>query len=540
MARFLSNILSSRRSVLKSGCIAVALALTPSGWAHAEDETPVRGGTLVVGHDSFRHLNSAIQTGNSTGVPAAQIFAGLVRIDENNAPQPYLAESWEVAEDGLTATFKLVEGATFHDGKPITSKDVAFSIETVKENSPLGRTAFSALESIETPDVQTVNLKMSRPIPFLLSSLAPALTPILPEHVYSEGDIKMNPANAAPVGSGPFKFVEWQRGQHVVLERYEDYFRPDLPYLDRIIFLTFDDATKRRLAITNGQTQYTAFSGIRFNDIAELSKDPELVVTQKGYEALSPTNFLEFNLRNPLLADLRVRQAIAHAVDHEFITQELHHGVSVPLHGPLHHANPFFDEASLAEYPLDLEKAKALLDEAGLKPDADGVRARFTLDMPTFHPDSGRVVAEYLKPQLKKIGLEIEVRVSPDYATWAGRVGEFDYDMSMNGTWNNPDPVIGVHRSFLCDSPRKGVLFSNNGAYCNKEVEEILAKAAVETDFDKRKALYAEFQRIVTRELPVLWTNEEPYTTIYSTRVKNPPLGVWGAMGPMDEVWLEQ
>ena len=247
-----------------------------------------------------------------------------------------------------------------------------------------------------------------------------------------------------------------------------------------------------------------------------------------------------FNLRKPILSDVRFRRAVAHAVDHEFISQKLHHGLSVPLLGPFVHTSPFYAPDSIVTYDYDLDKANQLLDEMGLKPDANGIRASFTLDIPTFHPDSMRTVAEYLRPQLRKIGLEIELRISPDYATWGSRVGQFDYDITMNGTWNNPDPAIGVNRGYMCDSPRKGVLFSNNGGYCNPKVDEILSQAAVETDLAKRKDLYAQFQKIVTTELPLVWTNEEPYTTIYSKQVMNPPMGVWGAMGPMDEVWLSE
>lgn len=526
----------TRRTLMWAGALALATALSQASFAQAE---PKRGGTLVIGHDSLRHLNSAIQSGNSTGVPAAQIFAGLVRIDDKFQPQPYLAQSWEISEDGTTATFKLVEGATFHDGEPVTSEDVAFSIETVKTHSASGPTMYRYVTAVETPDAHTVVVRMEKPIPYLLQALAPGLTPILPKHVYGgEGDIKLNPANSEPVGSGPFKFVEWERGQHIVLERNENFFREGFPYLDRLVFLTYDDATKRRLAIINGTTQYTAFSGIRFSDIVKLQEDPKLVVTSRGYEAMGPTNFLEFNLRKPLLSDLKVRQAIAHAIDRDFITQKLHHGASVPLLGPFHHGNPFYSPDHIVKYEFDLDKANALLDEAGLAPDANGIRAKFSLDVPTFHPDSQRTVAEYLRPQLRKIGLDIEVRISPDYATWGGRVGEWEHDLTMNGTWNNPDPVIGVNRSYLCDSPRKGVLFSNTGGYCNREVDELLTKAATANSDAERKELYGRVTEILTIELPLIWTNEEPYSTIYSVSVQNPPLGAWGAMGPMDEVWL--
>ena len=110
--------------------------------------------------------------------------------------------------------------------------------------------------------------------------------------------------------------------------------------------------------------------------------------------------------------------------------------------------------------------------------------------------------------------------------------------MTMNAIWNYPDPVIGVHRAYLCTNQKKGVIWSNTEGYCNEKVDEILGRAAVAVDMDERRALYAEFQRIVSDELPFTWTNEEPYVTIYRDVVMNPPESVWGAMSPMDEVYL--
>ena len=206
-------------------------------------EEPKRGGTLTMAiQQTPRHLNPAVQSGTATGQPGTQLFASLLRYDEGWEPQPYLARSWDVSEDGLTVTIKLVEGATFHDGKPITSADVAFSIETVKANHPF-KSMFAPVETVEMPDADTAILKLSKPHPALLLAMSSQLLAIIPKHVYGDGqDPKSHPANSeGVVGSGPFKLVEFKRGEHVILERNENYFMDGLPYLDRIVMRILPD-----------------------------------------------------------------------------------------------------------------------------------------------------------------------------------------------------------------------------------------------------------------------------------------------------------
>ncbi len=145
------------------------------------------GGTLVIATTQKpRHLNPAVQSGIATAVPGTQIFATPVRFDENWNPQPYLAESWAFSDDGMALTLNLRKGATFHDGHPITSKDVAFSIETIKANHPF-KTMFGPVEAIDTPDDHTAVLRLSAPHPALLLALSSALGVIIPEHIYGDG-----------------------------------------------------------------------------------------------------------------------------------------------------------------------------------------------------------------------------------------------------------------------------------------------------------------------------------------------------------------
>ena len=515
-------------------CLAVAPLALPSSAAE-----PKRGGTLIVaGGTGLRHLNPAVQSGGQTGL-GVQLFAGLVRVDDEFEPQPYLAECWEISEDERSYTFHLNRNARFHDGKPITSDDVAFSLAVVKQHHPFGIAMFDAVDRVDTPDPYTAVIRLSKPHPALMQSLVPLLMPVIPKHVFGDGrDPKTHPMNAMPVGSGPFRFKEWVRGQHVILERNDDFFIEGRPLLDRIVVKYIKERSVRMLALEKGEVDYYPFAGLRFRDILRISNNPDLRVSSKGYEALGPVNYVEFNLRKPPFDDLRVRQALAYAIDQEFMINTLHGALPHPGYGPLHHSNPFHS-SRLNKYPVDLERAGTLLDEAGYTPDADGVRLRVILDYPPFHADSLGTGANYIKSQLRKVGIAVDLRASADFPSWAQRISSWEYQFTMNTHWNYPDPVIGVHRIYLCGNIRK-TIWSNTQGYCNETVDALLGKAGSTIDFDRRKALYEEFQRIVNEELPLYFINEEPYVTVSHKTVMDPPETVWGAMQPMDRVWLDR
>lgn len=185
-----------------SGTIESAAAIAAS----APSTAPVwaEGGSLVIVSSQVpRHLNGAVQSGIATAVPSTQLFASLLRYDENWEPQPYLAESWEVSQDGLSVTLNLVAGATFHDGTPITSEDVAFSLMTTKEKHPF-KSMFAPVEAVDTPDPLTVVIRLSQPHPALFLAQSTALAPVMPKHVYGDGqDVASHPRNSTDVvGSG--------------------------------------------------------------------------------------------------------------------------------------------------------------------------------------------------------------------------------------------------------------------------------------------------------------------------------------------------
>ena len=492
------------------------------------------GGTLVIASSQVpRHLNGAVQSGIATAVPSTQIFASPMRYDENWEPQPYLAKSWEVSEDGLSVTLHLVDNATFHDGKPVTSEDVAFSIMTIKENHPF-KSMFAPVEAIETPDPLTAVIKLSQPHPALLLAMSPALAPILPKHIYGDGqDIKSHPANSAPVGSGPFMLEEFTAGEAIVLKKNPNFFIEGRPKLDEIIIRIIKDPSALLIAMENGEADiYPFMAGAQ--EINRLSKVDGLEVTAEGYAAVGPINWLAFNTESSKLSDVRVRQAIGYAIDRDFITKALHRGVSTPQRGPIIESSPFFDP-SIEAYDVDLDKANALMADAGF---GDGME--LTIDYIPGPKEQQQSVAEYMKSQLKKIGIDVTVRAAPDFPTWAGRVGGHDFELSMDVVFNWGDPVIGVHRTYLSDNIVKGVIWSNTQSYANPKVDDLLNAAAVELDMDKRKALYAEFQQIVAQDLPIYWINATPYHTAYSAKLSNPPKGIWGTMHPMDVVEITE
>jgi peptide/nickel transport system substrate-binding protein len=527
----------SRRLLLNSALAATILAAAPA-LSHAQDIEP-GGSVVVVSTQAPRHLNPAVQSGIATAVPGTQIFASLLKYDENWQPQPYLAESWDVAEDGLSVTITLVEGATFHDGEPITSEDVRFSIMTVRDNHPF-QTMFEPVSDVETPDERTAVIKLSKPHPALLLAMSGALLPIIPEHVYGDGqDVQVHPANSAPVGSGPFRLVEFDPGRQITLERYEDFFIEGRPYLDRIVIRIVSDPSSMVLALEAGEADILPFLTAS-QDIRRLESGEGLAVTNRGYEGIGAINWLAFNTNKAPLDDIRVRQAIAYAIDRDFIVNALHRGVSAPQRGPIVESNPLFNE-NVEAYDLDLEKATALLDEAGHAPDANGTRFTLTVDYLPGTGEQQQNIAEYLRSQLPKIGIAVEVRASPDFPTWSQRISSFDFDLTMDMVFNWGDPVIGVHRTYLSSNIREGVIWSNTQQYSNDRVDELLEEAAVENDPERRKALYDEFQTIVTDELPVYNINLIPYHTAYDERLGNMPEGIWGLMQSMDEVyWIEQ
>nr|MCS5676175.1 ABC transporter substrate-binding protein [Acidimicrobiales bacterium] len=504
---------------------------------------PKRGGTLVqASTQAGTGVNHGVASGVAIGNPSSKMFASLVHLDANWDPQPYLAESWEVSDDQLTITLHLVDGATFHDGAPITSADVKFSIEVIKNNHPFTG-MWGPLESIDTPDDLTVVINLANPHPAMWIAMSDVLMPIMPKHIMDDGtainDMKGHPNNTASlegdliaVGSGPFVLTEWSPTQKIVLEAYEDFFIPGRPYLDSIIYVIVPDEDAALLGLESGEYDVSGYASVLNEKKVLENPDLDSSPTLTGVASL---NHLQFNMANDVMSDLRVRQAIAYTIDRDYIINTLHQGMTEELLGGIHPASPFYNP-NVERYDVDLDKARALLAEAGY---ADG------LDLKIHYipgpNEQQRNVAEYISLALSEVGVNVEVVNSADAGAWVGIFfgGPDAWQMTMTAYFNWGDPVIGVQRAYVCDNIKVS-FFVNNSAYCNERVDELLYAAAIEMDFDARKALYDEFQEITAVELPFYNINALPIYGANQPDVMNLPDGPWGGLSGMENVWLDR
>jgi peptide/nickel transport system substrate-binding protein len=519
------------KNIILAGIILLTIMVLINSQAVAQVEKVPRGGTLKMINAEPSHLNSALGGGTAVVIPACQIFAGLLQFDESYRPRPYLAKKWEISPDGRIYTFHLEKEATFHDGKPITSTDVAFSFEMGKKNNPVGEFVFEAVEKVETPDPFTAIFRLKHPFPACFAAVHPFFLPILPKHIYGEGEIRKHPANVKPtVGSGPFKFVEWKKGQYMRLDRYENFFRKGKPYLDRIIIEFIPDPTARTIALETGAAHLIPHGHTPPADLPRLEKLPHLALSKKGFEALGLRGIIQINHRKPPLNNVKVRKAIAHSIDKNFFIESLS-GYAKPATGPLRYTNPFHNP-NLPQYAYDVVKANQLLDEAGFKKGAGGIRFNLSL---SCYP-GGQSGSEFLRAQLRKAGIQAILHPPPDYATWVVRISNWDYEIDYAPEGDFAEPVLAIDRAFISKNIKK-ILRTNTMGYTNLEIDRLCADARVELNFEKRKKLYHRVQEILMDELPVIWLFDPDLPILYNKDLGGVPMDVWGAINPLDTVF---
>lgn len=479
-------------------------------------------------------LNTAITTAAPASFVASKIFDGLLTFDLEGKPRPQLAQSWNVSADGLTYTFHLRPGVTWHDGTPFTADDVAYSLTDVwKVFHGRGRTTFANVVEVQTPSPLTVVWKLSKPAPYLLSCLSASESTVLPKHLYEGTDVLTNPHNVSPVGAGPFRFVRWQRGAEIVLERNPAYWAPAEPKLDGIVVRFMPDSTASAVAIESGSVDLT--SQMPLSETARLKANPSLLV-QPEIPSLSPgwTQF-EFNLDRPFLQDVRVRQAFAHAIDRDFIAKSII-GSAEAADSPVPLELADFHAPDLPRYPFDLDRANALLDQAGLARGKDGVRLRLHLDFASSIVNTR--ISSYIRSTLSKAGVDLTPRPQ-DQGEYINRVySRREFDTCMTGSGAGRDPAVGVQRYYWSKNFKRGVAFSNGAHYANPQVDRLLEAAQVEIDPAKRRDLYNRFQQIAMTELPYLplaWTH---ILVASNRRVKNLLADLGGLNGNFAKVDL--
>lgn len=518
------------------GLAALALVLTAcSGGGSAKEGASgasgdiKAGGTMVtaIGADP-ETLNPGLTTSNETAFVSAQVFEGLVRIDPKGVPQPELAKSWDISDDGLTYTFHLRDGVTWHDGEAFSSADVAWSFQTGLANNARAQTALAKVAAIDTPDPETVTVTLSVPQAAFITQMKVFDTPILPKHVYDGTDLQTNPANQAPIGTGPFAFDSWDHGAAVKLKRYDHYWAgDDKPYLDRITFSVIADAAQRTTALKTGDADFVGAMYLARADVAALEKDPNLVVRKQT--AIPSLHFIQINEANPLLAKKEVRQALAYAIDRQRIVDQAMSGLAVEGKGSFGNGFPWMYNKDVSYdklYPFDSKKAKKLLKGADV-PSGTAFRLAYDASKPWFQS-----AAAIVKDDLSKVGIAVTLEPMEASVYKDNVYGKRDYDLAMQSFTSSGDPAIGYHRMYVTTPGNE--VNKNATGYSNPEVDDLLAQAASVSDLTERGELYKKAQVILNEDVPTLVMYDELQADAVSSAVK----GFFGGINPMDQ-WTD-
>ncbi|MBM3580442.1 MAG: ABC transporter substrate-binding protein [Alphaproteobacteria bacterium] len=529
-----------RLIALTTAAFAVGALLAPSA------EAQKRGGTLTY---TYQPEATAMSTISTTAVPVAlistKIYESLLEYEgAGMTPKPGLAESWTVSSDRLVYTFKLRAGVKWHDGKPFTSEDVKFSIEkVVTPNHSRGRTYFGNVATIETPDTHTVVFKLKAPVPYFLRAFQPSETPMMPKHGFADEELAADKIRQAkimqnPIGTGPFKLKEWKKGSHIILERNADYWKAGRPYLDQAVMRVLPDGAARAIAVEKGEVDLAPMNALPPAEIQRLSKLPQLVASQEGSEGLGPIMWLEVNLREKPLSDVKVRQAISLAIDRAKLVDVIWYGQGKPARGPVVSGNPTHFDKTLKPFEYSPAKANKLLDEAGYKRGADGVRFKLTQNFLPYGEEWVRQ-AEYIKQELGKVGIQVETQ-SLDMGGWLKRVyTDWAYQFTSNFTHNYSDPTIGVQRAFISTNIKQGATFNNSMNYRNPRVDELFGLTARLEDGPERNKAWAEVQQIIRDELPVIFLMEISFMNVWNKRVKGLISNGISMYTGWDQVWIE-
>ena len=512
-----------------------AIAATEAG-AEAPRRTPGGVVTLLTALEPPT-LVGVVNTAAGTFLVSPKAVEGLLSYDFDLSPRPQLAVAWEVQPDGLQYTFRLRRGVKWHDGRDFTSADVAFSILALKASHPRGRATFASVAEVRTPDAHTAVLVLSRPAPFLLTALAAAESPILPRHVYEGKDLATNPANNAPIGTGPFVFKEWVRGSHVIYERNPAYWATGKPYIDRLVVRFIPDQAAAAAALESGTVDLAGATPVPIPDLDRLKDVPHLSLDTRGNEYFNnSTTRIEFNLDNRYFKDVKVRQAVAHAIDRDVILRTVWYGYGVAAPGPISPVLKAFNDPGVTVPRFDRKRAEALLDEAGFLRGADGVRFRVSHDV---FDAGGNRVGQYIRQALGRVGIDVTLRTQ-EFGSYIKRVyTDRDFDFNNQGMSQMFDPTVGIQRFYWSKNFRPGVPFSNGAHYDNPEVDRLLEAAAVENDAARRRALFSEFQRVIATDLPTIGLVAVAQVTVANRRIGGHTVGAEGLSGNFSDIHIK-
>ena len=486
----------------RRGVLAASLAAAVAGGARAAD-----GKTLVVGiaADPAGGFDPEAVENNTCGFVMATVYDSLVRYKPGTVEvEPGLAESWEVAPDGLKYTFHLRRGVAFHDGTPFDADAVVRGIaRQFDKASPIyiyntgpvegyEEFTYGSMSGYRAVDPATLEVTLKEPSAAFLSSLAMVWNGVVsPTAAAKYGkDFRNN-----PVGTGPFIFKEYRPRDQIVLEANPKYWR-GAPKVSQLVFKILPEPQAALLALKRGEVQILADVGAPV--VPALRADPGItVLTQPGLTVSGvalPCDVKPFD-------DVRVRQALNYAVDKEAIDKALYQGLAVTLKGPIPPAQWGYD-AALPGYGYDPDKARALLKEAGVAP---GFKVELlTYNSARGYNPAGPDLAVAIQGYLKRVGIEAEVR-RVDMGAFLSTVRSGKYPGLRMGGWSgdNGDPDNFAGSLFNSNQIPVG----NTAEYRNAEVDRLLGEAAREVDHAKRVALYGEIQRKVSEDAPWIWVN---------------------------------
>ncbi|WP_159711320.1 ABC transporter substrate-binding protein [Geminicoccus flavidas] len=483
-------IRSALASLLLAGLLALP-ALRPAG-------AQIPADVLVVGQIAEpASMDPAVSTATNDFRILVNLYEGLVRYKPGTLEvEPALAESWTIFEDGRVYEFKLRQGVTFHDGTPFDAEAVRFNFERMlDENHPAAGTGpfplaffFSAVDKVEAVDPQTVRFTLKEAFAPFLSNLAyPTGLIVSPSAVTEKGqDYARN-----PVGTGPFRFVEWVGGQQVTIERNPDYWG-EPARLQTVVFRPIADANTRAAEMLAGGIDVMV--EVPPDALGQFSGGDFQIHEQAGPHLW----FLILNTREGPLKDKRVRQAVNYAIDKQAIADNILQGTAVPAKGPIAPAFEWAYDPAIEGYPHDPDKAKALLAEAG----AEGAKLTF------YVAESGSgmldpvAIGTAIQADLAKVGLEAEIQTY-EWNTYLANVnaGLGDKADMAEMAWMTNDPDTLPYLTLRTDAlPENGGF--NSGYYSNPELDRILDEARRESDQGKRGELYRQAQRIIVEDAP--------------------------------------
>jgi peptide/nickel transport system substrate-binding protein len=431
------------------------------------------------------------------------LFDDLCTRDEHLNVQPGLADRWEIP-DPLTYIFHLHRDVKFHDGRPLSSRDVKWTFDSLLQGKIRSTKAavYRPVDRIDAPDDSTVVFHLKEPFATFLWNVSDGAIGIVP---YGSGD----EMSRHPIGSGPFRFVSAEPDKEVVIERNDSYWGENA-HLKRVRFAVIPDATTQALELRKGSADI-AINSLTGDTVLALERESNLEVLHAPGTVLA---YMAFNTRDPILKDVRVRQALAYAIDRTPMIHYLFRDFARPAYSLLPPESWAYN-GQVARYDCNPDRARQLLEQAGY-PAVRGVR--FHLVMKTSTDGNTRLMAAVLQQQLREVGIVLDIRTF-EFATFFSDVTRGAYQVhSLRWVGGNEDPDIF---EYVFHSAKFSPHGANRTYYVNPRVDALIDRARGELDQDTRKQIYAEIQRLVAEDMPYinLWYLEN--VMVHTRRVRN-------------------